>query len=77
MLRRRFITSQQISAGMEEIAAGTQNQAQDVQAGTDQIEARTELCRTLTRRQKGAHWLRRYAATLKDRPMLLHHEGYG
>ncbi|MGI6150037.1 MAG: methyl-accepting chemotaxis protein [Limnochordia bacterium] len=32
-------SSQQISAGMEEIAAGTQNQAQDVQAGTAQIEA--------------------------------------
>ncbi len=32
------LSSQEISAGMEEMAAGTQNQIEDIQSGTDQIE---------------------------------------
>lgn len=47
-------SSQEISAGMEEMAAGTQNQIEDIQSGTDQIEEMNQAMVTIDRRANEA-----------------------
>ncbi|HKM42421.1 MAG TPA: methyl-accepting chemotaxis protein [Limnochordia bacterium] len=55
------LSSQEISAGMEEMAAGTQNQLQDIQSGTDQIEEMNQAMLEIDRRAGDALELSRNA----------------